>query len=557
MNKYTVLLLMCCFAYCLAGCEDNDAPDSVKPTLTPVSAYVSGRTTATLTGTVSVGGNTQVEAVGFIYSKVSTLPDNETESTKVPITLSGSSGSYSINLTGLEPATHYYYCLYATCGKSSTRSEVKEFDTATDSAPAFGEITSSNLTESSVTLSCSMIDNGGYDATIGGFFYKVDAGDDSEPSLGDQSVSVSDPKSSTYSITLTGLLANTTYLVRAYGSNTRGIGYSETLELTTGAATRPVVSSTTQVLAQGTSITVSAQLIEEGTSDVTEVGFCWTADGTSISSKACKLEADGTSFGTTITGLSANIAYSIYAYATNAGGTSYGSTITYTPQAEVSAPVLSDVYASNVAHTSMHLEAEILSEGNVTVTEKGYCISRSADSYGTVYPVTNMGTGIIYDATWLSEGTTYYIWAYAINSIGTTYSDMLTVTTTILDPDMSDVSIRNITNTSAIVHASVGNEYADTESFGFEISTSELPDGEFATNSTIISASGWFLGYSYTLTDLTPNTTYYIRAWAKRTKVHEEDDDLIYTGFGATTQFTTLSNASSGAGIEDIPTQEW
>lgn len=562
--KHTLLLslLVCSLAFCLGGCEEDAAPQSVKPTLTTGEATVNGRFAASITGTISMAAGTQVESAGFIYSKVSTLPDNDTESVKVPITLNGISGTYTASVSGLESDTRYYYCLYAQCGRSSVRSEIKMFQTAADGVPLFAGLTYTGLTANSVTLVCEMTDNGGHELSLLGFCYNL-ASEGSEPDANDNTLNVSDTKQTRFTATLQDLKPNTSYRIRAYGINSKGTGYSsESLLVTTENAAAPTPSAIKCTEPGAVSLTVQASIVDAGTSKVTEMGFCWSKETSEPTTsmglhRACEPDANG-EFSTTITELDANSTYYIRAYAVNAQGTGYGEVFRFNTTEEKLPPTLSTVTASAVTETSMHLEATITSDGNSDVTKKGFYVSTSPADYGVEHTVTTVGNSLVYDLTGLTLGTTYYIHAYAVNALGTTYSDALTITTPITLPQLSAVTVSRLQNTSAQVQASVGNQVS-LHSYGFELSTDELPAGTFGTGSTLLEGEAFNSAnrsFIRQLEGLQPNTRYYIRAWAKRPAPEGSREEDFY-GLGEAMQFTTPSNVTPGTDIEDIPNHEW
>ena len=74
----------------------------------------------------------------------------------------------------------------------------------------------------------------------------------------------------------------------------------------------------------------------------------------------------------------------------------------------------------------------VVSDGNSTVTSRGVCWSINMDpTTGDTKTIDGSGTGVFTsNLTGLTVGTTYYIRAYATNSVGTSYSDNYMFTTT-------------------------------------------------------------------------------------------------------------------------------
>ena len=213
------------------ACSEQEAPHNPAPTLLIGSANVGGRSTATINGTINVPNGTEIAECGFIYSTVSTLP--EAESMIAPLDPTNVNGACSVQLTELQPSTHYYYCLYASSGYTTLRSEIGEFDTVADGVPTFGEVICSNIMTTSITLQCELLDDGGYKLLTQGFCYKaIGEGDSEMPDQEDMTINV-EPNSSQFTAVLQDLQPDMTYSIRAYGTNQKGVGYGAVTSFTT------------------------------------------------------------------------------------------------------------------------------------------------------------------------------------------------------------------------------------------------------------------------------------------------------------------------------------
>jgi hypothetical protein len=112
----------------------------------------------------------------------------------------------------------------------------------------------------------------------------------------------------------------------------------------------------------------------------------------------------------------------------------------------------------------------------------------------------------------LSPSTTYYVRAYATNSIGTSYSNEVNFTTEDGMPILGTTSVSEITATSADLSGSVtiDTDIPDITQRGFVYSTSSSP----TINDMKEIISGSFGNMYTTLSDLSPSTQYYVRAYA-------------------------------------------
>jgi len=133
-----------------------------------------------------------------------------------------------------------------------------------------------------------------------------------------------------FSSSITGLLPNTTYHIRAYATNSVGTTYGDDLTFTT-TATAPKVKTMAVSELKTTSVTSGGNVISDGGEAVTIRGVCWS---TAINPTTADPQTnDGTGTGTftsSITGLTANTTYHVRAYATNSVGTSYGDDVVFT-----------------------------------------------------------------------------------------------------------------------------------------------------------------------------------------------------------------------------------
>ncbi|NDW18993.1 hypothetical protein D0T53_08725 [Dysgonomonas sp. 216] len=127
-------------------------------------------------------------------------------------------------------------------------------------------------------------------------------------------------------IKLTGLENNTTYYARAFIKNARGVSYGNELSFTTKSG-MPIIQTISAVYNRTSkSAYCVGNLVNAGTSEITEHGFCWsTKSGATINDS--KKVMDNTALGQynfTIEDLNIDNDYFVRAYATNASGTTYG-----------------------------------------------------------------------------------------------------------------------------------------------------------------------------------------------------------------------------------------
>ena len=132
----------------------------------------------------------------------------------------------------------------------------------------------------------------------------------------------------------------------------------------------------------------------------------------------------------------------------------------------------------------------------------------------------------------LTANTTYYVRAYAINSAGTAYGAEVSFTTlpNINLPTVTTANITNITQTTASGGGNVTSEGGATVTVrGICWNKSHFPT---TNDSHTTNGMGTGLFFS-SLTGLTANTTYYVRAFAT---------NAGGTAYGAEVSFTTSQN---------------
>jgi len=235
-----------------------------------------------------------------------------------------------------------------------------------------------------------------------------------------------------FSYTITDLSPATKYYVRAYAKNSAGIGYGNEMSFTTQAIL-PFLTTSPLTSIASTTVMCGGDITNTGGAPITSRGVCWDVNQnpTILNSKVEEREINAGSgaFTISITNLNPGTTYYFRAFATNIAGTSYGNQVIGTTYAVL--PDVTTMEASNIAETSFRLSAAITYDGGSPVTARGICWSRN--QYPTINNNrTDEGTGVssfVSTISGLSHNTTYYVRAYATNSMGTSYGNEITVKT--------------------------------------------------------------------------------------------------------------------------------
>jgi uncharacterized protein (TIGR02145 family) len=219
-------------------------------------------------------------------------------------------------------------------------------------------------------------------------------------------------------------------------------------------------------------------------------------------------------------------------------------------------PKITTNTTTSVTYASATSGGTVTTDGGSAVSAKGVCWSTAVNpTVGLTTKTTDgSGSGSFTSAiTGLTPNTTYYVRAYATNSIGTSYGTQQTFTTAALSlPTVTTNAITNLTN---IAVTSGGNVTADggaTVFFrGVCWGLSPNPTVDLPTKTVDGSGSGSFTS---NITGLTRNTTYYVRAYAVNGIGVSYGNEIIFT----TAQYESVTDISGNSyPIVEICSQSW
>ncbi|MBK7854675.1 MAG: DUF1566 domain-containing protein [Bacteroidetes bacterium] len=162
-------------------------------------------------------------------------------------------------------------------------------------------------------------------------------------------------------------------------------------------------------------------------------GFCWgTSSSPNVSSNDTTI--DGSGFGSyqrTITNLSWNTTYYVRAYGVDNFGTQYGVEVSFAIGADPSLPTVTTIGISGIPQIAATGGGDVTSSGGTAVTARGIEYSLSPTfNLSNVTITSGSGTGnFTANLSNLSANTTYYVRAYATNSGGTSYGNVVSFST--------------------------------------------------------------------------------------------------------------------------------
>ena len=328
MKKLSYILL-CGLMLILSACEKDTESSNFAPVVTTGSASNIYRMGATLSGSIQLTETNTAKEYGILFSELESMAEYDEYPVK------DGSTSYSVLIQNLEPGETYYYCAYASSGYSIAKSQIKSFTTTQSNAPVFNEVILQSKDEKSCAVSVELLDEGGSELLMTGFVWS-EAGS-GEPTIKSNVVNV-ELQGSRMSATIKGMEPNKTYLVRAYGVNAQGVGYSNSISVTTNTATVPVLSDIIAPDSTEVSVTVRSSIVDAGLGEVTKVGFCYSSESKNPTTDHLVVEEihgspESEYFAAIIEGLKPETTYYIRAYAINEKGTGYSETFVYaTPE---------------------------------------------------------------------------------------------------------------------------------------------------------------------------------------------------------------------------------
>jgi uncharacterized protein (TIGR02145 family) len=227
-----------------------------------------------------------------------------------------------------------------------------------------------------------------------------------------------------FTSTITGLTAATTYFVRAYATNSIGTGYSEEVIFTTNSSAPVLATLTTATPGAITAVSAlgGGNITDNGGAQITVGGVCWSTSPGPLVTDSHTVEPypQGT-FVSSITGLTDNTTYYVRAYATNVIGTSYGDEVSFTTPpppvtvTDIDGNIYNTVMIGAQTWISSNLKTTRLNDGtsipNVTdgtawsqLGTPGYSWYNNDNAtngeYGILYNWQTVSTGLLCPAGW-------------------------------------------------------------------------------------------------------------------------------------------------------------
>lgn len=185
-----------------------------------------------------------------------------------------------------------------------------------------------------------------------------------------------------------------------------------------------------------TSFNLKASLKDDGFDEIELTGFCWSLVDITPDIISNPIFSSNTSDQWLMnSSWMTNEKIYVRAFAKNSIGISYSESLTlFYPGTSSNIPVVTTLAPSNIGFFDLIIAGNIISDGGLSITEKGFCYSKTNSSPsltnqnvfdGDVQVSGNFETLL----SNLSENSNYYVRAYATNFVGTGYGQVFQVNT--------------------------------------------------------------------------------------------------------------------------------
>ena len=383
-----------------------------------------------ITNTTAVSGGNSITVSGVVNSRgicwdTNFLPEITDNEYTIPGT---SIADFTHTMSSLTPGTTYY---------------VRAFVTDNVGNIYYGNqrsfITQNIITDAATLITSTTAFSGGTFTGINGSIISLGVCWDlnpNTPDINDTNV-IGIQTGGIFTATITGLLPDTTYNIRAFIKTTVGVVYGNVETFTTLATKPTVITNPTVTSISAISFTAGGNVTTDGGETVTARGIQRSLSP-SMSSPTNVTIGSGTGVFTGAVGsLTAGTTYYFRAFATNSEGTSYGQIYS---TATLGGPTVVTIEPYSITNNSANTGCDVTATGGTAITRRGVCYSNietlPAISNSIVIDDPNYAQTepFITQLINLDNATIYYVRAFARNSVSTLYGETKIFRTTECNP---------------------------------------------------------------------------------------------------------------------------
>ena len=386
-----------------------------------------GITNALMGGEITYDGGKVVTERGICFSlnKAPTIKD-------LKISVGDGEGKFAIVASQLKENTLYYVRAFAINSIGIAYGNERNFTTLDYRLVKLKTNPASDIGMFLATLHGEVFDDGGGHIMERGFLMSLSP----NPSLSDMKFVSSQSVVGPMKTVVTELIENTTYYYRSFAKNEKGYSLGNIQSFTTLDIKFPEIVTLPVTNILFTSANYEAEVKYDGGVPILERGFCFsTQPNPTIQDNKYLVSGELGVFKLVMTELQPGTLYYVRSFAKNRKGLQYGNQVSFTTVAYTPPTVITqDV--GQVTTQSAQANGQVSDEGNTPVTERGFCFGQNRNPSVNDRKV-DLGSGLggfSYNFSGLSEGTTYYIRAYAINKKGIFYGEEKSFRTAVTPP---------------------------------------------------------------------------------------------------------------------------
>jgi|GEM_PF-3160357 len=386
-----------------------------------------GITNALMGGEITYDGGKVVTDRGICFSlnKAPTIKD-------VKISVGIGEGKFAIVASQLKENMLYYVRSFAVNSIGIAYGNERNFTTLDYRLVKLKTNPASDVGMFLATLHGEVFDDGGGQIFERGFLMGLSP----NPSLSDMKFASSQNVVGPMKTVVTELIENTTYYYRSFAKNEKGYSLGNIQSFTMLDIKFPEIVTLPVTNVSFTLANYEAEVKYDGGVPILERGFCFsTQPNPTLQDNKYLVSGELGVFKLVMTELQPGTLYYVRSFAKNRKGLQYGNQVSFTTVAYTPPTVITqDV--GQVTTRSAQANGQVSDEGNTPVTERGFCFGQNRNPSINDRKV-DLGAGLggfSYNFSGLSEGTTYYVRAYAINKKGIFYGEEKSFRTAVSPP---------------------------------------------------------------------------------------------------------------------------